>query len=580
MCRHSVSSQWYQKLSSLSYIHNVGKEPLQAYTMGTLFENSAIKYGDKTAIVSVQDNKRISFEELYKKSTKLTAGLISIGLQKGDRVGLWAPNVIEWVTTMAAIVQAGMVTVSLNPINHQKEELCYWINKVGIKAIVCPEKHKTFNFYDSLCGLVPELPSTDPGKLMSKSVPTLSTVITISKNTLKGTYNYNEILNVADEKTTNDTVTKNRNNSPDEICNIQYTSGTTGKSKAACITHFQQVNNAYHIGKRFGVTSNDNICVQVPLFHSFGTVAVASMAQCFGATLTLPSPTYNSVANLKAIEDEKCTILSGTPTMYVDLINNQRKEKRQINPTSAIIGGAPCSPQLFDDMMNTLNLKKINSIYGMTETTAVSFHSLPVEDHYKVRNTVGYIADHLEAKVVDNNNNTVPIGEPGELLIRGYSVMFGYWDDEEKNKQVLGPDRWYRTGDKFVLQEDGYGRVVGRLKDMIIRGGENIYPKEIEDVLNTHPDILESQVIGLSHERLGEEVCACIRLKENVHFNYDAVMEFCKRKLVGYKVPSQIKVFNNFPKTASGKVQKFALKQQIEEANASDRKNNISISAM
>ncbi|KAK4875729.1 hypothetical protein RN001_012151 [Aquatica leii] len=316
-----------RRFSGLSYIHNVGKDPLKAQTIGQLFEESASKYGDKIAITSVYDNRKITFEEIFKESNKLAAGLHSLGLKKGDRVGLWAPNIIEWVTMMVAISQAGLITVALNPIDHQKNELEYFINKAGLKALVCPDEYKKLKFYDTLCSFLPELEKSDPGKLRSKRVPTLESVITISKNLYRGTYNYNEILNMCDEEAVNNLV-KNNIHCPDAISNIQYTSGTTGISKAACVGHFQQVNNSYHIGKRSGLNPNENICVQVPFFHAFGTVVCVLAAQHFGSMLTLPSPVYNSSANLKALEDEKCTSVYGTPTMFVDLLNLQKKKRK------------------------------------------------------------------------------------------------------------------------------------------------------------------------------------------------------------------------------------------------------------
>lgn len=553
-------------LTRLSYIHNIGKEPLQFLTIGNLVQKSASKYGDKTAVISVQDNKKMTFQEILLESDKLAAGFLRLGLQSGDRVGLWAPNIIEWIVTFFAAARADLTMVALNPV-YQKQDLEYSINKVGIKALVCPDTYKRIKFYDTLCNVVPEIQESDPGKISSVKVPSLKSVIAISDNALRGAYNYKEVLEMADNIGVKKILKMQNYIQPDGMANIQYSSGTTGKPKAACLSHFQLVNNAYETGKRIELDkANHKICVQVPFFHVFGIVAAILPSYHFGSTLVLPSPMYNSSANIHAIDDQKCSVVYGTPTMFVDLVNQQRKEKRNISPSIALSGGAPCSPQLFRDMKEVLNLTRVKSIYGLTETTCVSFHSLPIEeDEHKTINTVGHLGDHLEAKIINENNEIVPIGSPGELCIRGYSVMIGYWGDEEKTKEILGADRWLKTGDQFILQEDGYGKIIGRLKDMIIRGGENIFPKEIEDFLNTHPDILENYVVGIFHQRLGEEVCACIRVKSGSEFNYNSLLEFCTGKLTSYKIPTKLKIVDAFPKTLSGKVQKFILKQQIED---------------
>ncbi|KAF5305883.1 hypothetical protein FQA39_LY09122 [Lamprigera yunnana] len=560
-------------LSSLSYIHNVGKEPLQPQTIGNLIDKCVEKYGRDVAIISVHDGRRVSYDDILNESNLLAAGLQKMGLEKGDRVALWAPNIIEWVTTHYAIARSGLITVTLNPISHEKE-LMYCINKVGIKAIVCPDIYKNLNFYETLCRVVPGLDKCDQRKLKSEKVPSLESIVNISQKSLRGTHNYYDILNNTDN-TGVDRIKKLQKEIPiDAIANIQFTSGTTGKPKATCLTHFQIVNNSYNIGKRLELDKGpNNYFVQVPLFHAFGTIVALLAAPHFGTTLTLGSPMYSPEANLLAIEQEKCTITCGTPTMFVDLVNLQIQKKRKLNLTTAISGGSPCSPQLFKDMKEVLNLKKLKSVYGLTESSAVCFQSLPDEDEDKAINTVGYIGEHLEAKVVDEQNNIVPRGTTGELCIRGYVVMAGYRGDEKKTKEVLGNDGWFKTGDQFVLREDGYGKIVGRIKDIIIRGGENIFAKEIEDVINNHPNIMEVQVIGIQHERLGEEVCGCIRLKPGCKVNYEDLRQHCEKHLSPYKIPSQWRVVERFSKTATGKVMKNELRKLIEiEGN---RKNKI-----
>ncbi|KAF5305882.1 hypothetical protein FQA39_LY09121 [Lamprigera yunnana] len=553
------------KSKKISYIHNVGKEPLLPLTTGKLVEQSALKYGDKTAIVSVYDNRKITFDEILSNADKLAVGILNMGLNTGDRIGLWAPNVIEWVVTLAAAARAGLIVVALNP-TYQGKELEYSIKKVGMKALVCFDAYKNLKFYETLCEVIPDIASYEPGQIQSPNVPSLKSVITISDSTLSGTYNYKGVLENA-----NNSDVKNIKKMQDKIkidspAQIQFSSGTTGIPKAACLSHFQLVNNSYIIGKRTELNKEPHsILIQVPLFHVFGIVASILPSFHFGTTLVFPAPMYNSTSNLRALETEQCSVVYGTPTMFVDLVNLQKKEKKKLNPTIGMTGGSVCSPYLFKLIKDVLKLKRIKSIYGLSEATCVSFQSLSKEEgDEEAMNSVGYVGDHLEAKVVDPNGNIVPIGTPGELCIRGYNTMLGYWEDEENTKEVMDSDKWLKTGDQFIIKRNGYGNVVGRIKDMIIRGGENIFPKEIEDLLNTHPVILENHVIGLPNERLGEEVCACVRIQEGSHFDHDSLIKFCKGKIANYKIPTQLRIVTSFPKTTSGKIQKFLLKKQFQ----------------
>ncbi|XP_067623666.1 medium-chain acyl-CoA ligase ACSF2, mitochondrial-like [Eurosta solidaginis] len=354
---------------------------------------------------------------------------------------------------------------------------------------------------------------------------------------------------------------------PDNGCNVQFTSGTTGQPKAAVLTHYNIINNGIHIGNRNQLDQKSRICVQVPLFHVYGVVITAMAAMTHGSTLVLPAPGFSPADSLRAIVDEKCTVIHGTPTMYVDLIKKQREEKMPLESAKmAITGGAPCSPQLFLDIKNVLGVEHIRTVYGLTETTAVIFQSKPEDGMDKILNTVGHLLDHVEAKVVDTEGNLVRFGEPGEIYVRGYVTMLEYYEDEVKTKETIGNDRWLKTGDQFVLEADGYGRIVGRLKEMIIRGGENIFPKEVEDFLNTHPKIIETHVIGVPDERMGEQLCAFVRLQDGIDsITRDEVKEFAKGKIAHFKVPLHIIPLDEFPRTTSGKIQKFKLAEKYKE---------------
>ncbi|XP_050307171.1 medium-chain acyl-CoA ligase ACSF2, mitochondrial-like [Anthonomus grandis grandis] len=548
-----------RKFSNPSYIHNPGTEPLKYLTIGKLLEQTVEKYGDRPAVISRAQDKIVTFQEALNQADKLAASFKSIGLNPGDRIGIWAPNISEWYVTHMACARGGFVLVNINPA-YEITELQNCINGVGVKALICPYKFKNHNYYTSLIELAPELSKADPGKLKSKLLPTLTSIIIIDKTDLQGTFYYDHIQEVASEKDVNCIKDYQDRIDPDGVAHLQFTSGTTGKPKAAMQSHFHIVNNGYILGKRNELDrKHHTICLQVPFFHAYGTVISLIAALNYGSTLVLPNKGYDPDKALDAIRDEKCTVIHGTPTMYVDLINRQKIRNENIFPEIAVSGGAYCSIQLFKDMKEYLGVKKVKSVYGMTETTAIVFQSLFDDDEYHSTATVGYISEHTEAKVIDEKGNIVPRGQPGELCIRCYGTTLGYWENEEKTKELIGPDKWLRTGDTFILEEDGYGKIVGRIKEMITRGGENIYPAEIESFLNGHPAVLEAHVIGIPHERLGEEVCACVRVLPNTSFTLEDVKSFCKGKIAHFKIPSKLQIFESFPKTTSGKIQKYKL---------------------
>lgn len=544
----------YQRLS---YIHNPGKEPLRYMTIGDLVEESARKYGAINAVVSVCDNKRITYREVLERSSQLASGFHSLGLRKGDKIGLWAPNVAEWIIVFFAASRIGLITVTINP-KYQAAELQHSLNLCDVKALVCSEKCKTLDFYGILLSLIPDLETSEPGNVSCENIPTLKTIITITTSKLKGTYSYYDLLNFGTGE-----IAEECEVAPEDIANIQFSSGTTGRPKAVGLTHFQMINNAYHMGKRFGIGDDQHVyCLQPPLFHVLGVCVCVLSAYQNGTTLVLPSPLYSPSANILAMAEERCTLVCGTPTMFIDLVNLQSKLNLKLYARRALIGGAPWPSSLDKDIKNILKIKDIKCVYGATEMTSAAFQSLKeVNTQNDVTENLAYIAEHVEAKVVDGNQNIVPFGTPGELCIRGYLTMTGYWKEPELSAKVLNKERWFRTGDKFVLYEDGRGKFVGRLKDMIIRGGENISPSEVEEFLHTHPDIAEACVFGIEDERLGEDVGACIRLREGAKLSLEKLREFCRGKIATYKIPVQIKIVETFPKTPSGKIQKVVLKQ-------------------
>lgn len=354
---------------------------------------------------------------------------------------------------------------------------------------------------------------------------------------------------------------------PDSGCNIQFTSGTTGLPKAALVSHFSFLNNGYLIGKRNELAEKPHrILFQPPMFHAYGLVIGVASSLSYGSTMVLPSAGFDTTKSLEAIKEEKCTVIYGTPTMYVDLLAKQRELGVTVDsPEIVVTGGAPCTPELFREIKRNLNAKKVKTVFGMTELTAVIFQSMYEESVDQMTETVGYIQEHVEAKVVDEKTGqTVAFGERGELWIRCYSAMLEYWDEPAKTQETIGRDRWLKTGDQFILQEDGYGRIVGRIKEMIIRGGENIFPKEIEDFISTHPNVAEVHVIGVPDKRMGEEICAYVKLKPNTMLTQEDLKHFSKGNIAHFKVPRYVVTVQDFPKTQSGKIQKFQLRKQWE----------------
>uniref|UniRef100_A0A1Y1KLU2 Medium-chain acyl-CoA ligase ACSF2, mitochondrial n=1 Tax=Photinus pyralis TaxID=7054 RepID=A0A1Y1KLU2_PHOPY len=482
----------------LSYVHNPGKEPLKYMTIGDLVEESARKYGAINAIVSVCDNQRITYREVLERSSQLANGFLSLGLRKGDKIGLWAPNVPEWIIVFFAAARIGLITVTINP-KYQAAELQHALKLCDVKALVCSEKCKTLDFYGILLSLIPDLKTSEPGNVSCTSIPTLKNIITITTSKLKGTYSYYDVMNFGTGEIGDECEV-----AAEDIANLQFSSGTTGRPKVVCLTHFQMVNNAYHMGKRLGIDDDQHVyCLQPPLFHVFGICVCLLSAYHNGTTLVLPSPLYSPSANIKAMAEERCTVVCGTPTMYIDLVSLQSKLNLKLYARRALIGASPWPSKLVDDIKDILKIKDIKCLYGATELTSAAFHSLKeVNKHNDVAENIAYIGEYVEAKVVDRNQNVVPFGTPGELCIRGYLTMTGYWKEPELTAKVLNKDRWFRTGDQFVLYEDGRGKVVGRLKDMIIRGGENISPSEVEEFLHTHPDIVEASVRSFRMRRL------------------------------------------------------------------------------
>uniref|UniRef100_A0A8B9L7G2 Medium-chain acyl-CoA ligase ACSF2, mitochondrial n=1 Tax=Astyanax mexicanus TaxID=7994 RepID=A0A8B9L7G2_ASTMX len=515
-----------------SYAHGVSSESLQSLTVGKALRLTTERYPDREAVVFVQSGIRKTFAQFQNDAA---AGLVALGLKKGDRLGMWGPNTYEWVVIQYATAKAGIIMVSVNPA-YQLQELEYALRKVQCKAIVCPTQFKTQKYCDMLRQLCPGMDTASPGGIKSSRLPDLSTVI-LTDSKQPGTFSWTDLMEAGSSDHFNQLQDIQKTLSFDDPINIQFTSGTTGSPKGAALSHHNIVNNAYFIGLRMGYQwrvstclKNVRVCVPVPFYHCFGSVGGGIVMGLHGITMVFPSTGYDGRANLEAMQNEKCTFVYGTPTMYIDMLGQPDLAKFDISSVqTGIVAGSPCPPEVMRKVIKVMGIKELTIGYGTTENSPVTFCGFPVDNLERKTETVGCIVPHTEAKVVNPTTGfTVPLGTQGELLIRGYCVMLEYWQDEAKTRECFTKDRWYKTGDIATLDEFGYCKIVGRIKDMVIRGGENIYPAEIEQFLHTHPKIQEAQI---SH----------------------------------YKIPRYITFVESYPLTVSGKIQKHKLREQTEK---------------
>ncbi|CAG0883827.1 unnamed protein product [Darwinula stevensoni] len=531
-------------------------------TIGEFLRTSAEKHGQKPACISAYQDTVKTFEEIHRESRLLAAGFLATGLKPGDRIGIWGPNSYEWYLTMMAASAAGLVLVNVNPA-YQASELEFCINKVGVKALVSAEQYKSQDYYSMVARIAPELEECLPGEIKAEKIPSLKSLMMISDKELPGTFRLKHLMDVGEEPKyqthLDECADRVQFNDP---CNIQFTSGTTGKPKAATLSHFNIVNNAYFVGRRIGYDQRPPvICLPVPLYHCFGCVMGALAGLIHGGTVVLPSPGFDPQAALQAVHSHRCNSIYGTPTMFVDMLHVNDFDSYDLKCLeTGAMAGSPCPEPLVRQVIEEMHMKRFSIFFGMTETSPCSFQTFP-EDSVEVRSTtVGKPTDHVECLVVDDNEEVVNQGDTGEIWIRGYCNFLGYWGDEEKTKEILTPAGWLKTGDLGILDDKGYLRVVGRKKDLIIRGGENIYPKEIEEFLHTHPDIAEVQVVGVPDPRMGEELCAWVRLKDKRTVLPEEIHAYCRGKISHFKIPKYILIKDKFPMTVTGKVQKYAIK--------------------
>ncbi|KAL7856859.1 hypothetical protein SRHO_G00157580 [Serrasalmus rhombeus] len=550
-----------------SYAHGVSSFSLQSLTVGKALQVTAERWPDREAVVFVQSGIRKTFAQFQHDVDQAAAGLLALGLKKGDRLGMWGPNTYEWLLMQFATAKAGIVMVSVNPA-YQLQELEMALKKVQCKAIVCPTQFKTQRYCDMLRQLCPEMNTAPPGGIQSSRFSELSTVIVLDSQQ-PGTFHWNDLMQAGSSEHYQQLQDIQKKLSFDDPINIQFTSGTTGSPKGAALSHHNIVNNAYFIGLRVGFEwrKDVRVCLPVPLYHCFGSVGGGMVMAVHGITLVFPSTGYDGRANLAAIQTEKCTFVYGTPTMYIDMLGQPDLAEFDLSSVkSGIMAGSPCPAEIVKNVIKVMGIKDMMIAYGTTENSPVTFSGFPVDSMERKAETVGCIFPHTEAKVVDPTTGTiVPLGVQGELMIRGYCVMLGYWQEEAKTQESITKEHWYKTGDIASLDKYGYCKIEGRLKDMIIRGGENIYPAEIEQFLHTHPKVQEVQVVGVKDERMGEEICACIKLKAGQECTVEEIQAYCRGQIAHFKIPRYVTFVESYPLTVSGKIKKNNLQEQIEK---------------
>ncbi|KAL3051844.1 hypothetical protein OYC64_001967 [Pagothenia borchgrevinki] len=550
-----------------SYAHGTTTTSLLHSTVGDSLLRTVERFPDREAVAFVQDGVRKTFAQLQKDVDQAAAGLLALGLQKGDRLGMWGPNTYEWILFQFATARAGIILVSVNPA-YQLQEVEFALRKVGCKAVVCPTEFKTQKYCDMLKQICPEIETSTPGDIRSARLPDLRSVIVVDSRQ-PGMLLLEDVMQAGSSQYMQQLQDLQRKLSFDDPINIQFTSGTTGAPKGATLSHHNIVNNAYSIGKRMGYIwrPHTRICLPVPLYHCFGSVGGGICMAVHGVSVVFPSAGYDGKANLAAIESERCTFIYGTPTMYVDMISQPDLAKYDLSSVEAgIMAGSPCPQELVKKVISVMNIKEITIGYGTTENSPVTFCAFPTDNMERKIETVGCILDHLEVKVVNPTTGQVmPLGEAGEIMIRGYCVMLEYWGDQAKTDECISKDGWYKTGDIGSLDAFSYCKIEGRIKDLIIRGGENVYPAEIEQFLHTHPKVKEAQVVGVEDSRLGEEVCACITLADGEDCTAEEIKAYCKGQIAHFKIPRYVLFVTSYPITITGKIQKHLLREEAEQ---------------
>jgi fatty-acyl-CoA synthase len=559
----AVDDRHLRPQGTLSYVAGATADPLKFMTIPQLLDRACARHGGRAAAIFAANDTRLSWYELRERSDAVAAGLLALGIGRGDRVGIWAPNRAEWLYVQFGTARIGAILVNINPA-YRAAELEHALNKVACKALVMAPRHKSSDYVDMLRTLAPEI-AEDTTALRAARLPHLQHVVVLDDGPLpRAARSFASLLSLAGPAQRSRLNSLSAALDPDDAINIQFTSGTTGLPKGATLTHFNIVNNARYTAKYMALSADDRLCIPVPLYHCFGMVLGVLCCASVGAAMVFPGESFDAEATLSAVARYKCTALHGVPTMFIAELEHPNFSSYDTSSLrTGIMAGAPCPMETMRQVIQRMHMREVTIGYGMTETSPISFQSRTDEPIERRVATVGRVHPHVEVKIVDGDGHPLPAGSSGELCTRGYSVMRGYWDDAERTAEAIDASGWMHSGDIAAIDAEGYCTIVGRLKDMLIRGGENIYPREIEDFLIRNPKVQSVQVFGVPDHRLGEEVCAFIVLKPGQSATEEEIRSFCQGRISHHKVPRYIRFVAEFPMTATGKPQKFVMREQI-----------------
>jgi fatty-acyl-CoA synthase len=548
-----------------SYVHGASSTPLIGETIGQNLRRVTAEGPQRLAQITRRQNVRWSYADLLRRSEDLAVGLRKLGLEKGDRVGIWSANVSEWVLAQFGTALAGIILVNVNPA-YRSHEFDYAMKKSACRALILSPGHKANDYFASLKVCAPEIDAAELGKLRSKGLPKLEFVIRLGTDKSPGMLNFGDVARPATAAERAELMAFESSLQFDDPINIQFTSGTTGAPKGATLTHHNILNNGYFIGEAMRLTPDDRLCIPVPYYHCFGMVLGNLACVTHGACMVSPAEGFDPVATLEAVQAERCTGLHGVPTMFIAMLEHPEFARFDLRSLrTGIMAGSPCPVEVMRKVVDTMHMSEVTIAYGMTETSPVSFQSACNDPLERRVSTVGRVQPHIEVKIVDGQGRIVAPGIAGELLTRGYSVMRGYWDDPAATAASIDDARFMHTGDLATIDEDGYCNIVGRLKDMVIRGGENVYPREVEEFLFSHPAVAEVQAFGVPDRRYGEELCVWIRRRDGASLNEAEVIAFCRERIAHFKTPRYVRFVESFPMTVTGKAQKYLMRKAMME---------------